>query len=139
MKNSGAISDFKQQKEDELIRAYRDVTAVCRYVSYKKALKEVVNRPASRFWVSSSRATIVVAKILRGDKLSQMRSTKREMFNEISRRVVLLRTQRPDEPLSSLVEEIVLQPAPKFYMAPGSAHGFIVKARKSCRQRRLQK
>ncbi len=92
--------------------------------------KSVVEMPATQFWVSASRACVVVASIMRGDKLHYMRPNKREMFFEIHRRVVALLGDNTDLPLPRLVEAVIAQPAPKFYLAPGSARVLILKARK---------
>jgi hypothetical protein len=53
--------------------------------------------------------------------LDTMRPSKREMFQEIHRRVVILREKHPDWHLSELVYEVVNSPAPKFYMEASSA------------------
>jgi hypothetical protein len=86
--------------------------------------------PAARFWVSVPRAAVVVTDIMRGDKLLYMRPNKREMFFEIHRRVMKLRQHYQDWSLPRLVEAVIVQPAPKFYLAPGSARVLILKARK---------
>lgn len=94
------------------------------------AFRAIVNMPASRFWVSAPRAAVVIAAISHGDKLNYMRPNKREMFFEIHRRVAALQIDHPDWPPSRLIEEVISQPAPKFYLAPGSARVIILKARK---------
>lgn len=86
--------------------------------------------PAARFWVSASRAAVVVASINRGDMLHYMRPNKREMFFEIHRRVMELRKIYSGWSTPKLIEEVLAQPAPKFYLAPGSARVLILKARK---------
>lgn len=92
--------------------------------------RNVVDMPASRFWVSPSRAAVVVAGIMRGDTLRYMRPNKREMFFEIHRRVMILRRSRVGWSVRRLADAVVSQPAPKFYLAPGSARSLILKARK---------
>lgn len=86
--------------------------------------------PAARFWVSAPRAAVVVACIMRGDNLHYMRPNKREMFFEIHRRVMKLRRTYSDWSMPKLIEAVIAQPAPKFYLAPGSARVLILKARK---------
>ena len=92
--------------------------------------KKIVDMPASRFWVSTPRAAVVIACIMRGDKLHYMRPNKREMFFEIYRRVIKLRLKYSDWSMPKLIETVIAQPAPKFYLAPGSARALILKARK---------
>ena len=86
--------------------------------------------PASRFWVSASRAAVVLADITRGDNLCSMRPNKREMYFEIHRRVKELKQRHINWSIPQLIEAVIAQPAPKFYLAPGSARVIILKARK---------
>lgn len=62
--------------------------------------------------------------------LDTMRPTKREMFQEIYRRVDALREKYPDSTLFDLVMEVVNSPAPKFYMRPRCAMEIIYKIKK---------
>lgn len=130
MKNLGSKSEFHNERTSDLLRAYFRYLETCRHVSMPEVFKRVVSMPAARFWVSASRAAVVVAKIMRGDTLNYMRVNKREMFFEIHRRVVHLRQSCIDWPLPRLIEAVIEQPAPKFYLAPGSARVLILKARK---------
>lgn len=130
MKNFGCKSESHSERTRDLLRAYFRYIETCSHVSMPCVFKAVVEMPASRFWVSAPRAAIVVANIMRGDSLTYMRPNKREMFFEIHRRVLILRRADPLLSLHQLVEAVISQPAPKFYMAPGSARALILKARK---------
>lgn len=78
--------------------------------------------PRPRFRVSEERAAAVVSAIMRGKPvLDTMRPSKREMFEEIHRRVLALKASHPDWHLSELIYEVVNSPAPKFYMEASSA------------------
>lgn len=130
MKNFGSKSEFHRERTRDLLRAYFRYLETCKHVSMPDVFKNVVEMPAARFWVSASRAAVVVASIMRGDNLHNMRPNKREMFFEIHRRVVDLRTKNTDWSILRLIKAVVAQPAPKFYLAPGSARVLILKARK---------
>lgn len=130
MKKTGNISECHSQRTKELLHTYLRHISQCRHIKMDDVFDTVVNMPASQFWVSSERATVVMTKISRGDPLTYMRPTKREMFFEIYRRFVKLKRLHPDIPAVRLVERIVMQPAPKFYISPGSARIIILKARK---------
>lgn len=130
MKNFGSVSEFNSERTNDLLRAYFRYLEICSHVSMPDVFRNVVDMPAARFWVSASRAAVVIASINRGDKLLYMRPNKREMFFEIHRRVMLLRQTRSDWSASQLIEAVIAQPAPKFYLAPGSARVLILKARK---------
>lgn len=130
MKNFGSKSEYHHERTSDLLRVYFRYLETCKHVSMPDVFKNVVEMPASRFWVSASRAAVVVASIMRGDKLDYMRPNKREMFFEIHRRVVELRRSCSDWSIPKLIEAVIAQPAPKFYLAPGSARVLILKAKK---------
>lgn len=130
VKNFSCKSEFHHERTQDLLRAYFQYLKSCNHVSMPEVFKSVVNMPAARFWVSASRAAVVVANIMRGDNLLYMRPNKREMFLEIHRRVVELRRVYSKWSLPRLIEAVVAQPAPRFYLAPGSARVIILKARK---------
>lgn len=130
VKNFGSKSEYHTERTRDLLRAYFRYLETCTRVSMPDVFKQVVEMPAARFWVSAPRATVVVANILRGDKLRYMRPNKRAMFLEIHRRVMNMKASRPDWPVARLVNAVIAQPAPKFYLAPGSARVLILKARK---------
>lgn len=121
MKHHGCISDFIPQRNRELMRSYRHVLSKSQFIVRREVCAKVADSPCSRFWVSEERATAVVSALLRGHyALDNMNPLKREMFMEIFKRVQVLRTQRPKEPLFDIVMEVVNSPAPKFYMTPDS-------------------
>ena len=130
MKKFGCKSEHADERTRDLLRAYFRHIRSCRHIRMPDIFNHIVEMPAARFWVSSSRAAVVVARILRGDDLNYMRPSKREMFFEIHRRVVELQAHNPDLTLHRLVEMVVSQTAPKFYLAPASARIMILKARK---------
>ena len=60
----------------------------------------------------------------------KMRPLKREMFQEIHKRVVELKTKNPNWSINKCCEIVVAQPAPKFYLSAGSIRIMICKERK---------
>lgn len=130
MKNFGSKSEYHKERTCDLLNAYFRYLKTCKHVSMPDVFKCVVNMPASRFWVSASRAAVVIASIMHGDRLCYMRPNKREMFFEIYRRVIELRHSHSNWSIPKLIEAVIAQPAPKFYLAPGSARVLILKARK---------
>ena len=130
MKQFGSSCEFAVLREADLLRAYFSCLGVCAFIKMPDIFRRVVNLPSSRFWVSETRASVVIAAIERGDQLEKMRSNKREMFFEIYRRYQLLRSQFPTTPTSHLVGRVIEQAAPKFYLSPSSAKIIILKARK---------
>lgn len=131
MKYFGSVLEFTDQRNTELMRAYREAISKCRFISIPEISKIIVNTPCSRFWVSEERATIVCAAIMQGKPiLETMRPMKKEMFQEIYNRIVQLKKIRKDAKLPELVLTVVNSKAPKFYMQPRCAMETIYKIKK---------
>lgn len=118
MKYYGSILDFTQERNQELMRVYQDKLSKAGYIVMPKIFEQVANSPCSRFWVSEERAAIVISTLLAGKVVPNMRRNKREMFDEIFRRFLIVREQYPEKSIYALAIMVVNQPAPKFYMTP---------------------
>lgn len=132
MKYHGCILEFTDERNDELMRAFREAINKRTFIDITEISEEVVNMPCSRFWVTEERAMVVVAALIKGKPvLDAMRPTKREMFQEIYNRVLALQKQFPKaSTMFELVLKAVNSPAPKFYMTPRSAMETIYKIKK---------
>lgn len=128
-KHFGSTMDFTHQRNQDLMRAYREQLALADYIVMPRIYEKVAASPARRFWVSEERAAVEVSRMLAGKPFSRMRPNKREMFKEIFRRYVILRDQHPDKSLVELVSVIIHQPAPKFYFTPRSVGVYISRIR----------
>ena len=126
--------EFTEERNNDLRRAFRELAKTASKIIVPSIFKELVNMPSARFWVSEERAAIVVARIELCKPLTRMRATKREMFMEIYRRYKELRKSNPNASLNSLVEIVVHQPAPKFYLAPGYAMKVFYNMRRCSKQ-----
>lgn len=125
MRHIGSILDFTHQRNDDIMRAFRNQLAQSKFIVMSDIFELVAESPASRFWVSEERAAIVISAMLAGKPLPPMRRNKREMFNEIYRRFLIERKANPEKSIYELVAIIVNQPAPKFYLTPRTVGEFI--------------
>lgn len=100
------------------MRVYQEKLSKAGYIVMPKIFEQVANSPCSRFWVSEERAAIVISTLLAGKVIPNMRKNKREMFDEIFRRFLIVREQYPEKSIYALAIMVVNQPAPKFYMTP---------------------
>lgn len=132
------IFEYRSERDRDLLNAYRrQIAQSSGPIQLREVMYQVVNSPSSRFWVSPERAMRVISSMDHGNRLNGMIRNKRIMFREIYRRVHQLRT-RPHYrqlPLSEVVQIVVEQPAPSFYMTPQSAiviMHHIRKRRKQC-------
>lgn len=136
MKHKGCFFEYETERNDDLLRVYREKISQAKKINLSTLLVEVVNSPSKRFWVSEERATCVVAAMLRGERIDFIKSNKMEMFKEIYRRVLALHDKYPKRSIKDLVFDVVRQPAPKFYLTPGSAKVLLCKIKKKWYQKR---
>lgn len=129
MKHFGNTLEFTRQRNDDIMRAFRHQISVSKSIRLPDIYQRVAQSPASRFWVSEERAAIVISRMVAGKPLPRMLPTKREMFDEIYRRYLLMKPHHPDISLPELVSIIVNQPAPKFYFTARTVGEFIYRIR----------
>lgn len=139
MKHHGALMEFSEERTNDLMRAYDEYIASCGHIRMTDVYSAIVNMPSRRFWVSDIRATKVICAMLRGAGLNNMRPLKREMFEEIFRRAMALRKRYSGLTISDCCSIVVAQPAPKFYLTPGSAKILVCKARKQWVREKLKR
>ena len=140
MKHKGALMEYSQERLDDLMRAYDEYISSCAYIRMPEVYASIVDMPSRRFWISETRAALVVSQIMKGEAcLEKMRQPKREMYEEIYSRVNVLRKKHPRKTIFELCAMVVIQPAPKFYLAPGSAKIMVNKARKEWIKRKRQR
>lgn len=125
----GSIMDFTRQRNDDIMRAFREQIAAAKVIVMPEIFKLVAESPASRFWVSEERAAVEVSRMLAGRRFSRMRDNKREMFQEIYRRYLLLHEEFPEMSVLEVVSIVVNQPAPKFYLTARTVGEFVYRIR----------
>ena len=127
MKHFGSLFEFTRHRNEDIMRVYRDCVAKANHIFRPSIIREVAESPASRFWVSEERATLVITQMLRDPDnwdvykyrgTMRMRAAKREMFEEIFRRFLKEREKHPELTIADTVAIVVHQPAPKFYLTP---------------------
>lgn len=121
MKHHGSCCDFNDERDDDIMRTFRNLIREKPRIVVAEVFELLVNMPSRRFWVSEERALVVVNAMLRGRHTAVSSPSKREMFAEIFRRVCLLLPQLPHLTLADVVARVVRSPAPKFYLTPQSA------------------
>lgn len=145
MKYKGSQCDFKEERDADLLRAYREIQSERDNISQSEIEALLANSPSSRFWVSEGRAYRVILDLLKGKTLDSMIPTRKEMYQEIFRRYKIYSKQYPSLTTMEIVSHICYENAPSFYISPKSIHVIICRVRKEeirkCheqRKRRLQ-
>lgn len=139
MKHHGSKFEYEKERNHDLMRVYHELICASDFISLPQIYKEVVNMPSARFWVSEERAAIVISSMMKGEKLLDMRPTKREMFKEIYRRAMQLKKEQPALSVYDIAFKVVRQPAPKFYITPGYAKSIIFYVKKKWYEERKRK
>lgn len=135
----GRFFEYRDERNADLLRAFREcVLSSSVNESMDSVYQRIIESKAKRFWVSEEQASKVISYMLRGNKIDYMGDNKRKMFEEIYIRVMKAREEHPDVRLFSLVEIVVGQEAPCFYMTPGSAKVIISQIKSKWYKQRLQ-
>ena len=131
MKHKGSIMECSVERAEDLLRAYRKCIEECRYIRMPDIYEKISKMPAAQFWVSSTRAALVISAMMKGEcNLYRMHPLKREMYEEIYRRVLELSELHPEMTITDLCADVVAQPAPKFYLTAKSIKVTICRIRK---------
>ena len=139
MRKHGTEPDYIKDRDRALLRAYRRVMDSPTPLYWREIIQRAVESPAERFWCSEEQATCIVRQMLAGKTPTIRTATKREMYEEIYRRVVELRKGKPDMTITDAVFKVVNSPAPKFYLTRQSAYVIIQRAKKECYEERKQR
>lgn len=129
MKKKGSVVEFKQQRDAELLSAFRQQLSMLGRIPLEELFTRASLSPASRFWVSERRAMVVMSQMLKGDRLLSMNPKRREMFYEIFHRVKEILRKEPDLTLTEASFRAVNSPAPQFYLTPKTARAMIYRLR----------
>lgn len=130
MKHKGSVCEHNGQRNREILAAYRKTLHLSSHISLPDVCRRVANSPCSRFWVSEGRAAVVIARMLRGEKLLGMSPLKREMFYKILEKTADLLRRNPDMSITEATALAVNMPADKFYLKPCSVREIIYQIRK---------
>lgn len=138
MKKFGSICDYKDERLADLRKAVHHIIQNEEWNDSMEIYRKAVDRPARRFYVSSERAAIVVSLMMKGHHIGDRQLTsRREMYEEIYRRVVELKKIYPEKSLMQLCIHVVNSPAPKFYLTPQTARELMFRyKREKQRERR---
>lgn len=140
MKKTGSTSDFSKQRDKELYARFLDLLRSPGETPLRDLFGMAASKPASRFWVSERRAADVIGAMLSGKgeaTREKMYPKRREMYDELLRRVKALMLERPGLCMTHAVDEAVNSEAPEFYMTPESARCIIYRIRRRMRVARM--
>lgn len=131
MKSKGARSDYITERNIELLHRFRQATiASDGDINLTRIVEEIINSPASRFYISEERAAAVMSAALRDRDIPGHSKSKKELYGELIARYRAIQETEPGITTKDAAAMIVRQPAPKFYLTVGSAKVILHKAKK---------
>lgn len=130
MKHTNSKFEYEQQRDENLLRVYRSLLGASSLQNMEDIYRRAVMTPCERFWVSEERALAVVSRMAKdyNGSLHQMWPLKRKMYKEIYKRTQKLMEQGYSR--AEAVFAVVAQPAPEFYLTPGSAKVILCRMKK---------
>ena len=120
MRHKGSRNEYSDERDRDLLAVFRRTIEGCKHINLYDVVETVVNSPAKRFYVSEYRARNVIKRMFNKKPLYNISPTRMEMYEEIFKRVKEARKKMPHEPLLIVIEEVLAQPAPKFYLTQKS-------------------
>lgn len=135
MKFKGSSCDFTQERDADLLRAYREIISERDNYSLSEIEKKILQSPSRRFWVSEGRAYRVILDLLKGKSIDHMISTRKAMFLEIFRRFQKYSEEHPSLTKMEIIWHICNEEAPSFYLTQYSIHVILCRVRKEEKQR----
>lgn len=125
MKKKGNTCDYIAHRNSQLIAAFKKCIREAALIDLDVIYRKVSRMPCSRFWVSESRAFIVIRQHLLSGEWNVKSRERLEMFKEIERRALEIVNSSDCEDLEDAVYEAVNSPAPCFYLTPRTCRTLI--------------
>ena len=129
MKKSGCYFYLEKERNKDLLSAFNRLYEISDTVNSEFYIR-LSHSPAKRFWVSEERASIVLARMERGDELDEMIPSKRRMFHDIYEVYTQAKEANPSGSLFDLACIAVNSPAPSFYLTPKSMKEIICRIKR---------
>lgn len=136
MKYKGSRCEIAEERDAELLRAYKSIIEVRDKISLSEVVHTLAQTSCSRFFVSEERAYNVICNMLRNtSSISHMIPLRKEMYQEIFHRFVQYQEEHPSLTRKECVWRVCHQPAPKFYLTPKSIVTILHRVRKEAKKR----
>ena len=128
--------ELKKARDKALCAVYRKALAECTFATMREVARYVCKQPAPRFYIEAEKASILIGRILSNVSLINQNNCTRRLSWELFRRYKAYLAAHPDSKLSRerVLELLVDEPAPEFYIEAQCARKIIYKERKRRKQ-----
>lgn len=133
-------TELKRQRDNALYSVYVDGLEHGRFASMREAGRYASKHPAPRYFIEAEKASILVGRIMAKVSLIDLNSNSRRRVWHLYRRYQHFLSEHPGCKLSRerVLEEIVMEPAPEFYLEPQQARKILQREIKKVRLRWMQ-
>jgi len=143
MRKKGNVFAFSEQRDKDLLDAYhrqleKQLSMYGRII-ITGLIQKVINSNASRYWVSSERACVVINKLEKGESINYMKANKIRFYKALYKEFCTFRETHPEMPKKHIVEIVITHPAPCFGMSQRVAGNIIRRMKKKCREEKVKR
>lgn len=116
--------EFKEERDRDFLASYDSIIKKhgkkAPYLKRDELLLETITCPAKRFYVSEEQSFRIITKMLRGQNTRIRNPLKLQMYKEIFLRVKQ-ELEKSNRPIVEIIENVINQSAPRFYIDLKSA------------------
>ena len=129
---------LKQKKAEALYAVYKRGLDEGRFDSLFAAGRWCARQPAPCFYISSKRASLLLGKVFAGEQLTDINASQRRMVRQLVNDYQRFLDEHPGTTLSRerILELLVDEPAPEFYMTGDAARRVLREQIKKARKKR---
>lgn len=136
MRKKGSTFALAEERDRDLYRAYRELIKkqllLYGRINETGLMGKLVHCPASRYWVSSERASCIIYKMNKGKSIDYMKKNAIHFYESLYEEFCKYRNLHPDASIKEIVEIAIQQPAPCFLLSPRVASQIIYRMKKIC-------
>ncbi len=121
---------FIEDRNKDLLSVFRKILLESRgYITLDSIVEQIYIHPAKRFYISKEEAARRVYSIIKSGNTICKSDLRTQMYKEITKRALILKSKEIQTPLNKIIEDIIYQPAPMFYLTKNSIQKIISNSR----------
>ena len=124
------------ERNADFIERYREIRNECYNTSIKDYVRITIKKPAKRFYIEKERAYDIIMMMENCVAFASPNPNKIRMYDEIYMRYKARMEQNPNALKSDVIEAVINEPAPEFYIGIHAAMKIV--NRNNTRVRRLR-
>lgn len=128
-----------RERNADFIERYRETRRECHNTNIKDYVRIAIRKPARRFYIEKERAYDIIMFMENNVAFASPNPNKIRMYDEIYLRYKARMEQNPNAQKSEVIEAVINEPAPEFYIGIHRATRIINRNNKRVRRLRHEK